>query len=149
VRKLLLYQYELLLNTYAYMHFWQNNTKLWDWNWLSLASLFIITNDSGQIFSEMQRSLGAGCCNDMSSLQSHLGSWWPGAGFPCVCIFIGSPPDPKSRAGCQQKEIKLSRASIFVFTYSLSKPTQILPLTENKSTLGLTCLPHQGHPEAD
>lgn len=64
---------------------------------------------------------------------------WPRAGFSCICVFIGSPPDPLSRGWCQPEEEKLSEVSIFVPTYSLSKPTQVLPPTETKTTLGLNC----------
>lgn len=75
---------------------------------------------------------------------------WPRAGFSCISVFIGSPPDPPNRRRCQREEMKRSGVSIFFPTYRLSKSTQVpLPTEEKKKKkTPLDSTLHQWHPEA-
>lgn len=120
----------LLLNAYAYMHFWQNNPKLWKWNWLSLASLFTITDYSGILRNaEVSQSwLPAIMCLPFHPMNVVDDLW----GISLPLHVKRSPPALLNRAWCQRKGIKLSGVSIFVPTYRLSKAAQVLPQLRRK-----------------
>lgn len=137
----------LLLNTYASMHFWQKNPKLWKWNWPSLASLFMITGYTGILRNaEVSQSwMLAIMCLSFSLLK--VVDDPVGAGFPCLCMLKGLLQLHGAELGANKRE---SSCQEFLFLYlpiALVRQPKCFPNWEENHLR--TPLLHCKHPEAD